>query len=64
MRIMLGASVLLATLLTATPAADFFRPGAHPTTKSAQSASCMHECMVTGRGEGQCDAHCRSRDGG
>ena len=64
MRIMLGASVLLATLLIATPAADYVRSGAHLTMQSAQSASCMRECMVTGRGEGQCDAYCRPRDGG
>jgi hypothetical protein len=64
MRIMLGASVLLATLLIATPAADFVTSSARPAVKNAQSASCMRECMVTGRGEGQCDAYCRSRDGG
>jgi hypothetical protein len=64
MRIMLGASVLLATLLTATPAADYVRSAARPTMQSAQSASCMRECMVTGRGEGQCNAYCQSKDGG
>jgi hypothetical protein len=64
MRIMLGASVLLATLLIATPAADFVRSGAQPTVRSAQSASCMRECMVTGRGEGRCNTYCRSKDGG
>jgi hypothetical protein len=64
MRIMLGASVLLATLLIATPAADFVRSGVRPAVRSAQSASCMRECMVTGRGEGQCNTYCRSRDGG
>ena len=64
MRIMLGAGVLLATLLIATPAADFVRSGVHPTAQSAQSASCIRECIVTGRGEGQCDTYCRSKDGG
>ena len=64
MRIMLGAGVLFATLLAATPAADYVRSSARPTMQSAQSASCMRECMVTGRGEGQCDAHCKGRDGG
>ncbi|MET0194006.1 MAG: hypothetical protein ABW200_11640 [Hyphomicrobiaceae bacterium] len=64
MRIMLGASVLLATLLIATPAADFVRSGAQPAVQNAQSASCMRECMVTGRGEGQCNIYCRSKDGG
>jgi hypothetical protein len=64
MRIMLGASVLLATLLIATPAADFVRSGVRPTMQSAQSASCMRECMVTGQGEGRCNVYCRSRDGG
>lgn len=64
MRIMLGASVLLATLLTATPAADYVRSGARPNMQSTQSASCTRECMVTGRGETQCSTYCRSRDGG
>ena len=64
MRIMLGASVLLATLLTATPAADYVRSAVRPTVQSAQSASCMRECMVTGRGEGQCSTYCQSKDGG
>ena len=64
MRIMLGASVLLATLLIATPAADYVRSAAYPTVQSAQSASCMRECMVRGSGEGQCNTYCRPRDGG
>jgi hypothetical protein len=61
---MLGASVLLATLLTATPAADFVRSGIRPAAQHAQSASCMRECTVTGQGEGQCVTYCRSKDGG
>ena len=64
MRIMLAASVLLAALLIATPAADYVRSAARPTVQSAQSASCMRECMVRGSREGQCNTYCRSRDGG
>jgi hypothetical protein len=61
---MLAASVLLAALLIATPAADYVRSAARPTVQSAQSSSCMRECMVRGSGEGQCSTYCRSRDGG
>ncbi|HEU4380680.1 MAG TPA: hypothetical protein VFR73_19080 [Hyphomicrobiaceae bacterium] len=64
MRIMLGASVLLATLLVATPAADFVVSSARPAVQSAQAASCIRECTVSGRDEGQCSTYCRSRDGG
>jgi hypothetical protein len=60
MKIMLcSAGLLLGALLIPSAMA-----GAQSKVKSAQSATCVHDCMSQGWGQDQCSQYCRAREGG
>jgi hypothetical protein len=60
MRIMLcSTGLLLGALLV--PAA---MAGTQSKVKTAQSATCVQDCMSQGWGQDQCSEYCRAREGG
>jgi hypothetical protein len=57
MKIMLCSALFGALLVPAAMA------GAQSKVKSAQSATCVQDCMSQGWGQDQCSQYCRAREG-